>query len=214
VIVVGAAFATLWLWKPLARVPWLSNVISKTRVSIDKNMMLLIIIGTGLVIASGVAMIVVQAISINAGISEAIATKFGNVWLTRMLQSSILMGISLVIYRRITKSNTSASNAEMYAILILGLAVLVTSSLIAHAAGTSQIGPILLDFFHNSAASIWIGGLILLGFVAVPKILSIEDELIKSTALSILIPRFSTVVVTLLGIAVITGPALLYMARY
>ena len=210
VIVVGAAFATLWLWKPLARVPWLSNVISKTRVSIDKNMMLLIIIGTGLVIASGVAMIVVQAISINAGISEAIATKFGNVWLTRMLQSSILMGISLVIYRRITKSNTTASNAEMYAILILGLAVLVTSSLIAHAAGTSQIGPILLDFFHNAAASIWIGGLILLGFVAVPKILSIEDELIKSTALSILIPRFSTVVVTLLGIAVITGPALLF----
>ena len=210
VIVVGAAFATLWLWKPLVRVPWLSNAISKTRVSIDKNMMLLIIIGTGLVIASGVAMIVVQAISINAGISEAIATKFGNVWLTRMLQSSILMGISLVIYRRITKSNTTASNAEMYAILILGLAVLVTSSLIAHAAATSQIGPILLDFFHNAAASIWIGGLILLGFVAVPKILSIEDEQIKSTALSILIHRFSTVVVTLLGIAVITGPALLF----
>jgi copper transport protein len=210
VVVVGAAFATLWLWKPLARVPWLSNMISKTRVSIDKNMMLLIIIGTGLVLASGVAMIVVQAISINAGISEAIATKFGNVWLTRMLQSSILMGISVVVYRRITKSNVTASNAEMYAILILGLAVLVTSSLIAHAAGTSQIGPIVLDFFHNAAASIWIGGLILLGFVAVPKILSIQDELIKSTALSILIPRFSTVVVTLLGIAVITGPVLLF----
>jgi copper transport protein len=210
VIVVGAAFATLWLWKPLARVPWLSNVISKMRVSIDKNMMLLIIIGTGLVLASGVAMIVVQAISINAGIPEAIATKFGNVWLTRMLQSSILMGISLVVYRRITKSNVTASSAEMYAILILGFAVLVTSSLIAHAAATSQIGPIVLDFFHNAAASIWIGGLILLGFVAVPKILSIRDEVIKSAALSILIPRFSTVVVTLLGIAVITGPVLLF----
>lgn len=210
VIVVGAAFATLWLWKPLARVPWLSNVISKMRVSIDKNMILLIIIGTGLVLASGVAMIVVQAISINAGIPEAIATKFGNVWLTRMLQSSILMAIALVVYRRITKSNVTASNAEMYAILILGLAVLVTSSLIAHAAATSQIGPIVLDFFHNAAASIWIGGLILLGFVAVPKILSIRDELIKSAALSILIPRFSTVVVALLGIAVITGPVLLF----
>ncbi|HET6807553.1 MAG TPA: copper resistance CopC family protein, partial [Nitrososphaera sp.] len=94
VIVVGAAFATLWLWKPLARVPWLSNAISKTRVSIDRNMMRLIIIGTGLVLASGVAMIVVQAISINAGIPEAIGTQFGNVWLTRMLQSSILMGIA------------------------------------------------------------------------------------------------------------------------
>jgi copper transport protein len=210
VMVVGAAFATLWLWKPLARVPWLSSAISKTRVSIDKNMMRLIIIGTGFVLASGVAMIVVQAISINAGIPEAIATKFGNVWLTRMLQSSILMGIAVAVYRKVAKSNAIASKAEMYAILILGLAVLVTSSLIAHAAATSQTGPVLLDFFMNAAASIWIGGLILLGYVAVPKIISIGDEKIKSAALSILIPRFSTVVVTLLGIAVITGPVLLF----
>jgi copper transport protein len=210
VIVVGAAFATLWLWKPLARVPWLSSAISKTRVSIDRNMLRLIIIGTGLVLASGVAMIVVQAISINAGIPEAIGTQFGNVWLTRMLQSSILMGIAVAVYRKLAKNNGVASSAEIYSILILGLAVLVTSSLIAHAAATEQVGPILLDFFHNAAASIWIGGLILLGFVAVPKILSIGDSMIKSAALSILIPRFSTVVVTLLGIAVITGPVLLF----
>jgi copper transport protein len=210
VMVVGAAFATLWLWKPLARVPWLRSAVSKARVSIDRNMMRLILIGTGLVLASGVAMILVQAISINAGIPEAIATKFGNVWLTRMLQSSILMGIAFVIYRRLAKGNGIASRAEMYAILILGLAVLVTSSLIAHGAATGQVGPILLDFFHNAAASIWIGGLILLGFVAVPKILSIGDNMIKSCALSILIPRFSTIVVTLLGIAVITGPLLLF----
>jgi copper transport protein len=210
VIVVGAAFATLWLWKPLAKVPWLSNAISKTRVSIDRNMMRLIIIGTGLVLASGVAMIVVQAISINAGISEAIGTQFGNVWLTRMLQSSILMGIAVAVYRKLAKNKAIASRAEIYAILILGLAVLVTSSLIAHAAATEQVGPILLDFFHSAAASIWIGGLLLLGFVAVPKILSIGDSMIKSTALSILIPRFSIVVVTLLGVAVITGPVLLF----
>ena len=210
VIVVGAAFGTLWLWKPLARVPWLSSAISKTRVSIDRNMMRLIIIGAGFVLASGVAMIIVQAISINAGIPEAIATKFGNVWLTRMLQSSILMAIAVAVYRKLTKNNAVASRAEIYAILILGLAVLVTSSLITHAAATSQVFPILLDFFHNSAASIWIGGLILLGFVAVPKILSIGDSMIKSAALSVLIPRFSTVVVTLLGVAVITGPVLLF----
>jgi copper transport protein len=210
VIVVGAAFGTLWLWKPLSRVPWLSSAISKTRVSIDRNMMRLIIIGTGLVLASGVAMIVVQAISINAGIPEAISTQFGNVWLTRMLQSSILMGIAVAVYRRLAKNKAIASRAEIYSILILGLAVLVTSSLIAHAAATEQVAPILLDFFHNAAASIWIGGLIMLGFVAVPKILSISDSMIKSAALSILIPRFSTVVVTLLGIAVITGPVLLF----
>ncbi|MEW6603637.1 MAG: copper resistance protein CopC [Thermoproteota archaeon] len=209
VMVVGAAFATLWLWKPLSRVQWLGGAIGQTRALIDKNMMRLVIIGTALVLASGVGMIIVQAISIEAGIPEAIATKFGNVWVTRMLQSSILMGIAVAVYRKVARGN-SLGRAEMYAILILGLAVLVTSSLIAHAAATNQIFPVVLDFFHNAAASIWIGGLILLGFVAVPKILSIGDERVKAAALAILIPRFSTVVVTLLGIAVITGPILLF----
>jgi copper transport protein len=210
VMVVGAAFGTLWLWKPLARVQWLSSAISQTRIAIDTNMMRVMIIGVALVLASGIAMIVVQAISINSGIPEAIATKFGNVWVARMLQSSILMGIVFAVYRKAAKSNSSPSRAEIYAILILGLAVLVTSSLIAHAAATSQITTMVLDFFHNTAASIWIGGLILLGFAAVPKILSIGDERIKASALAILIPRFSTVVVTLLGISVITGPVLLF----
>src|SRR5437867_1240931 len=210
VMVVGAAFGTLWLWKPLVRVPWLSSALSQTRIAIDKKMMRLVIIGVGLVLASGVAMIVVQAISIGSGIPEAIATTFGNVWVTRMLQSSILMGIVLAVYRKAAKNNASPGRAEMYAILILGFAVLFTSSLITHAAATSQIVSIMLDFFMNAAASIWIGGLILLGFAAVPKILTIGDEKIKATALSILIPRFSTIVVTLLGIAVITGPVLLF----
>jgi copper transport protein len=174
-MVVGAAFGTLWLWKPLTRVLWLSSAISKTRNVIDRRMLKIMIIGVALILVSGVAMIVVQAIQINAGIPEAIATKFGNVWVARMLQSSILMGIVLAVYRKASKSNESPSRAEIYAILILGLAVLVTSSLIAHAAATSQITTMVLDFFHNAAASIWIGGLILLGFAAVPKILSIDD---------------------------------------
>src|ERR687891_1888632 len=121
------------------------------------------------------------------------------------------MGIAVAVYRRLTTKKAIASRAEIFSVLILGLAVLVTSSLITHAAATEQLGAILLDFFHNAAASIWIGGLILLGFVAVPKILSIGDSVIRSAALSILIPRFSTVVVTLLGIAVITGPVLLFV---
>jgi copper transport protein len=210
VIAVGAAFGTLWLWKPLGRVPWLSSAISQTRVAIDRRMIKLIIIGAGLVLASGVAMIIVQAISIEAGVPEAIATKFGNVWITRMFQSSILMAIAVAVYRKVSKSNTSPSRVEMFAILIMGLAVLLTSSLIAHAAATEQIAPIVLDFFHNAAASIWIGGLILLGFAAVPKLLAIADERVRSTALAILIPRFSVIVVTILGIAVITGPILLF----
>ncbi|MCI0560675.1 MAG: copper resistance protein CopC [Nitrososphaera sp.] len=210
VMAVGAAFGALWLWKPISKVPWLASTILETRASIDKKMMKIIIVGAGLVLASGVAMIIVQAISIDASVQQAIATKFGNVWITRMLQSSILMGIAVAVYRRVSKNNVSPTKAELYAILIIGLAVLVTSSLIAHAAATEQTTAMVLDFFHNAAASIWIGGLILLGFAAVPKLLAIKDQRTRSAAISLLIPRFSMIVVTLLGIAVITGPILLF----
>jgi copper transport protein len=210
VMVVGAAFGTLWLWQPLQRVPWLANAISAQRAAIDRNMIRLVMVGAGIILGSNLAMIFVQAIDIEAGIAEAVATKFGNVWMIRMIESSILMIVAVSVYRRLAKNNGAPSNAEIYSILVMGLAVLITSSLIAHGAATGQMAAIMLDFFHNAAASIWIGGLVLMGFVAVPKILSIADERVKSAAVSILIPRFSTVVVTILGIAVITGPLLLF----
>jgi copper transport protein len=211
IVVVGAAFGTLWLWKPLDRVPWLSNAIASKRLAIDGNMIRLVIIGTALVLASNVATIVVQAVDIGASVTDAIATKFGMVWMTRMIESSILMIIALFVWRKVAKSGALPSRAEILAILVMGLAVLVTSSLTSHGAATNQIAALLLDFFHDVAASIWIGGLVLMGYVAVPKILSIPDDRVKSAAVSILIPRFSTIVVTILGLAIITGPLLLFM---
>jgi copper transport protein len=121
------------------------------------------------------------------------------------------MIIAVFVYRKLNKTGALPSKAEILALLVMGLAVLVTSSLIAHGAATGQISAILLDFFHNTAASIWIGGLILMGFVAVPKILAMADERARAAAISILIPRFSTIVVTILGIAIITGPLLLFL---
>ena len=211
IVVVGAAFGTLWLWKPFDRVPWLSNAIASKRLSIDRNMVKLVIIGTALVLASNVAVIVVQAVDIGASVTDAIATKFGMVWMTRMIESSILMIIALFVWRKVARSGLLPSRAEILAIFVMGLAVLVTSSLTSHGAATNQITALLLDFFHNTAASIWIGGLVLMGYVAVPKILSIPDDRVKSAAVSILIPRFSTIVVTILGLALITGPLLLFM---
>jgi copper transport protein len=210
VMVVGAAFGTLWLWRPIDRVPWLSGAVATKRPSIDRAMLKIVIIGAALVLASNVAIITVQAIDIGASIADAIATRFGSVWMTRMIESSILMIIAFVVWRKAVKNDTVPSRAEMLAVLVMGLAVLVTSSLIAHAAATENVAAILIDFFHNAAASIWIGGLILMGFVAVPRLMSLEDERARSAAVSILIPRFSTVVVTILGLVLITGPLLLF----
>lgn len=211
IVVVGAAFGTLWLWKPLERVPWLANAIAARRHEIDRKMVTLVIIGTGLVLASNAAMISVQAYEINASIGDAIATKFGTIWTTRMIESSILMIIAVFVYRKMAREGAIPSRAEMLAILVMGLAVLVTSSLISHGAATGQTEAILLDFFHNTAASIWIGGIVLMGFVVVPRLLALSDERARPAAISILLPRFSTVVVTILGLSVITGPLLLFL---
>ena len=72
--------------------------------------------------------------------------------------------------------------------------------------------PIAIDFMHNLAASIWIGSVIYLAFVVVPKIKQAPlEERVKASVLSIIIPRFSTIPVVILGIIVITGPFLLYI---
>ena len=209
IIVVGAAFGSLWLWKPLQKVPWLANAVAARRLEIDRNMVRLIIIGTGLVLASNAAMISVQAIDIGAGIGEAIGTTFGGIWTIRMIESSILMIIAVFVLAKMQRSGTLPSRAEMLAILVMGLAVMVTSSLISHGGG--QVVSIMLDFFHNAAAGIWVGGIVLMGFVVVPKLLALSQERARSAAISILIPRFSTIVVTVLGLAVVTGPILLFM---
>ncbi len=57
VMIVGGAFAHLWLWKPIARVPWLSEAIAQKKIAIDKAMVKFVIIGVILLLASGVAMI-------------------------------------------------------------------------------------------------------------------------------------------------------------
>jgi copper transport protein len=72
--------------------------------------------------------------------------------------------------------------------------------------------PILIDFTHNLAASIWIGGVIYLAFVVVPAAKQSQtDGYVKASLLSLIIPRLSTIPVVILGIIVITGPFLLYL---
>ncbi len=60
--------------------------------------------------------------------------------------------------------------------------------------------------------TLWIGGLIYLAFVIAPCIKKANlEEQIKASVLSIILPRFSTIPVTVLGVIVITGPLLLYI---
>ncbi len=211
VMVAGIASSSLWLWGPISRIPRFKDSISQTRIKIDNSMAKMAVIGSIIILASGFAMIIVQAFSINAGILDAISTKFGNMWVLRMVTASMLFGLSFAIYQKTKKTPAIIPRVHTAALLGVSFSVLLTTSLISHGAATGQIIPLLLDFCHNVFASLWIGGIIYLAFVVMPQIKQITDSNLNLSAISLLIPRFSILVVTVLGAVVITGPFLLYV---
>ena len=211
VMVAGIASSSLWLWGPISRVPRVKDSMVQTRIKIDSVMTKTAVIGSIVIITSGFAMIIVQAYSINAGVLDAISTKFGNMWILRMIASSALLGLSFVMYQRTKKTPDIIPRTHTALLLGVSFLVLLTTSLISHGAATGQIVPLLLDFCHNVFASLWIGGIIYLAFVAMPQLKQVTDTNNSLSAISLLIPRFSTLVITVLGAVVVTGPFLLYV---
>jgi copper transport protein len=211
VIAFGVAFAMIWLWKPFNQIPWLCELLTPFRNRLSKVGTKILIVGASLILVSGIAMVIVQSASVDATILEIISTKFGNVWSVRMIQASALLLLTVSLFRKSTKRGQPARTAEISAVLALALSLLVTYSLIAHAAASNLPLAILADFCHSVVASIWIGGVVFLAFAFIPKLASLRvSDTVKATVLSILIPRFSTVVVVSLGIILITGPLLLW----
>ena len=128
-----------------------------------------------------------------------------------MVLSLALFGIALSLYLKQKKSNTNLSKAQIIILFALGIAVLTTTTLISHGAASGKLSAAILDFVHNVVASLWIGSVIYLAFIAVPQLKKVQDEKSSMSVLSLIIPQFSTIVVALLGLVVITGPFLLYV---
>ena len=215
VIIVGSAFTTLWLWRPISKIDWFKDLLKQTRKSIDRRLMILLVLGSAILVISDFGIVFVQAASINVGIGEVIMTKFGNVLAARVVLSTILLVVSILGYRRLKNDHNkiAVSNKGIITIFVIGLATLATTSLIGHGAANGKLLPITIDFIHNLAASVWIGGVIYLALVVVPgikKSTSLE-EIMKVSLISIIIPRFSSLPVVILGVIIITGPFLLYV---
>ncbi|MDE1729052.1 MAG: hypothetical protein KGH81_07755, partial [Thaumarchaeota archaeon] len=77
--------------------------------------------------------------SINAGILDAISTKFGNMWMLRMIISSALLALSFVMYQKAKKTSSIIPMTYTVPLLGLSLSALLTTSLISHGAATGQI---------------------------------------------------------------------------
>ncbi|MDE1829291.1 MAG: copper resistance protein CopC [Thaumarchaeota archaeon] len=210
VIIVGSSFLSLWMWKPIAMIPWLSQVMSRTRIHIEKQTAMIILIGAAILFVANIAMIVAEAVSINASLSDAILTKFGQSWILRMTLSGALIVIAYTWYHTQKNSNIVSTNSWKWAIFGLGIGILATESLISHAAATGLSLPPVLDFVHDVAASFWIGGLVYGAFVVLPALKRSEDHFLKLAVISFMIPRFTLLVIAVLGVVAVTGPTLLY----
>lgn len=213
VMVVGAAFGTLWIWKPLSKISSLTESISRIRNRVSKRLAIYYVVASIILVSSNFAILVFQAISINGSLTDVLETRFGTVLVERSIISFILLGLSLFELRQFRKNKSySLSTMENAGFLIIGIILLVTTSLIGHGASSKQLGPIIIDFVHNLVASLWIGGTFYLAFVLIPKLQeSTMNWYYKLGTISVWIPRQSALVVTLLGIIFITGPFLLYI---
>jgi copper transport protein len=213
VIVIGGAFCVLWLWSPITKVKWLSDIFRRIRSDIDKRLISLFVIGSIILVASDIAIIFFQGLAISASIFDVLTTRFGMVMLARISLSLTLLAMTLYEYQKFRLSKRILSKGDACGILALGISLLITTSLIGHGAGRNDWSSIAIDFAHNIAASLWIGGVMYLALILVPKLKvdSSIDERSKNALLALIISRFSAYVIVLLGLIVITGPFLLYI---
>jgi copper transport protein len=213
VMIVGATFGTLWMWGPLSKIALLTESISQVRNKVNKRLAVYYVIAAIILVASNFAILYFQAIAINGNIIDVLGTKFGTILIERSIISFIFLGLSIFGLRQYMKKQSYAfSKMENVGFLIIGMILLVTTSLIGHGASNKQLVPIIIDFIHNLVASLWIGGTFYLAFVLIPKLKeSSINWHYKLATLSVWIPRYSTFAITALGIIMITGPFLLFI---
>ena len=149
-------------------------------------------------------MLAVQTWRLEVSPFDVIETTFGSTWLTRMILTIILIGIWFWIERK-----NQISFKTQLPMLVFALALIATTTMMGHGASTEMAPPIILDYVHNLLSSIWIGGVIFLGFVILPSITKLDANVRDKITIS-LIPRFSGMIIISLGILIITGPMLLW----
>jgi copper transport protein len=213
VMIVGATFGTLWMWGPLSKIASLTESISQIKNRVNKRLAVYYVIASIILVSSNFAILFFQAIAINGSIIDVLDTRFGTILLERSIISFIILGLSIFELRQFRKKKSHTfSRMENVGFLTIGIILLVTTSLIGHGASNKQIIPIIIDFIHNLVASLWIGGTFYLAFVLIPKLReSSMNWYFKLATISVWIPRYTTLAVTVLGTIIITGPFLLYI---
>ncbi len=201
-IVLGGVIASIAIWS--TRQSRFKDQIALIENSFKARFSKVIGFGVIAVFASNFIMLGVQTWRLETSPFDIIQTTFGSTWLTRMIITIILIVIWFWLERK-----SKISIKTQLPMLVFALALIATTTMMGHGASTEMMPPIILDYVHNLLSSIWIGGIIFLGFVVLPSITKLDGNVRDKITIS-LIPRFSGMIIIALGILIITGPTLLW----
>ena len=201
-IVLGGVIASIAIWS--TRQSRFKDQIALIENSFKAKFSKVIGFGIIAVFASNFIMLGVQTWRLETSPFDIIETTFGSTWLTRMIITIILIAIWFWLERK-----SKISIKTQLPMLVFALALIATTTMMGHGASTEMMPPIILDYVHNLLSSIWIGGVIFLGFVVLPSITKLDGNVRDKITIS-LIPRFSGMIIIALGILIITGPTLLW----
>jgi copper transport protein len=104
VMIVGAAFGTLWLWRPLSKITSIAESTSKIRNKVSKSLAIYYVVASIILVSSNFAILFFQAVAINGTIIDVFGTKFGTVLIERSIISFIILGLSLFELRQFRKN--------------------------------------------------------------------------------------------------------------
>jgi copper transport protein len=115
---------------------------------------------------------------------EVVKTRFGEVELLRLLLLVAAVPVLVVIRRAVLERPPSglAGSRRQLGLwsafgLVVAIGLLLTPGLAGHAAtGSTPLIGVLLDLVHLSAASLWLGGLVLLGALLLPGAPTADDR--------------------------------------
>jgi len=201
-IVLGGVIASIAIWS--TRQSRFKDQIALIENSFKAKFSKVIGFGIIAVFASNFIILGVQTWRLETSPFDIIETTFGSTWLTRMIITIILIVIWFWLERK-----SKISIKTQLPMLVFALALIATTTMMGHGASTEMMPPIILDYVHNLLSSIWIGGIIFLGFVVLPSITKLDGNVRDKITIS-LIPRFSGMIIIALGILIITGPTLLW----
>ena len=195
-----------------------------------KRFVLILIAGALSIVISATALVFLQAINLDTGISSSdqylstiqtliFDSPTGVVWSIRIATSVIIAALAslyFVIAKRkgVQRKPSFSSAIFLLGILVAGAASIFSNSMLSHNSAATFLPSVAIfaDWLHFMAVSAWVGGLFFFSAVLLFSIRSNEKKAEESAAayhLSVILPRFSWIATASLGIIGVTG---IYMA--